>query len=480
MAIELRHTQQVKQTQQLRMTLELRQALEMLAMTNLELKAYIEQQLQENPMLELDEQFGQPLNESTAQDELASKPKNEEQRQYEEARKRIDDLDIDNVYADRDHQYGALSDHPPSALDFQAQPVGLADYLISQIGERRLSEEVANLAKDLVYCLNEDGYLSADELSDICSSSDLPEEVFDEALSVLQSLEPRGVGARDLGECLLIQLEGEDEDDVELIRDILSHHLSDLEKSNYEVIARALKVSVDDVIEAHRTIQTLNPRPAIDFGGSPADYIIPDVQIVRQGDLWVPLLNDQSLPSLHLNEEYLRIARKRGRDDDKSYLRKHLRDAQELFRAISKRRETIIMVVAAIIEEQSDFFTEGARGLKPLILQDIAEKVDLSESTISRATKDKYVQTPRGVFPLRMFFSASLKKSDSGEEIAADSIKPIIRELIEQEPAEKPYSDQRISDILRNEHKVDIARRTVSKYREQLGILPSSRRKRRL
>lgn len=470
MAAELRHSQQMQQVQQLRMTRELRQAIQLLAMPNLEMTAYLQQQLQENPVLEV----------STEEERSDLKAAEPESRDRAEDQVESWEKGLDFAYGLRGPSANAWDPDRPTALDFQSQAETLTSHLLAQLRERRLPDDLAELCEILIHSLDDDGYLRDQDLSTLQEQVGASDEMTSLALSVLHEFEPRGVGARHLAECLLLQLDALDPEHAVLAREVLTHHLSDLEKSNHDVIARALKVDVETVRDVHRAIRTLRPRPAIQFNGSITDYVVADVVVVREDDTWIPLLNDESLPAVRLNDHYLSLARQRRKDDSSAWLRKRVREAQELFKAISRRRATILEVTTAVLEEQSAFLDEGMKGLKPLVLRDIAEKVGMSESTVSRATARKYIQTPRGVFPMKIFFSASLRTQGGGEDVAAGSVKPLIRELIEGEPAGKPLSDQQLAELLQKNHKIDIARRTVAKYREQLGILSSSRRKRKL
>jgi len=292
-------------------------------------------------------------------------------------------------------------------------------------------------------------------------------------LKIIQSLDPVGVASRDLRECLIVQAEafGYDHDDV--IWMVLDRHLANVEKRNFAAIARDLKCDVDEVYEAARLISTLEPRPGRNFTTEDPPYITPDVYVHKVGDDYVVSTNDDGLPKLKINVEQANALMKDPKAKD--FVQSKLASARWFVRSLDQRHKTIVKVTQCIVEKQREFFEKGIEFLKPMILRDVAEAVHMHESTISRVTTNKYVHTPRGIFELKYFFNSSIRRI-AEEDIASESVKQAIKKIIAEEEPKNPYSDEQIVKKL-EEGKIVIARRTVAKYREMLGILSSAKRK---
>jgi RNA polymerase sigma-54 factor len=320
--------------------------------------------------------------------------------------------------------------------------------------------------------IDSDGYIKDPPLSEISAEAGASEEVAEEVLQVIQTFDPIGVGARSLAECMLIQAMHYGEDD-DLVIKMLRSHLGNLEKKNYQAIARDLKQPIEEIYEAAKAIMEFDPRPGRQYSADEPHYITPDVYVHKVGDKFFVVPNDDGLPKLKISSFY------RAALDDSSgareYIQDKLRSAQWLIRSIQQRQRTIIKVTESIIKFQRDFFDKGIAYLRPLILRDVAEDIGMHESTISRVTTNKYVHTPQGIFELKFFFNSGISRT-SGDDLASQAVKSKIKEIIGKEPPKRPYSDQKIVELLRD-HNIDIARRTVAKYREQLGILSSSKRK---
>jgi len=301
----------------------------------------------------------------------------------------------------------------------------------------------------------------------------------------IMRFDPPGCGARDLRECLLAQAhfflsegDGKDNPDGELLHTIICKHLKNVEMKRYPAIAKDLKVSLEEVVACIKLLGRLEPKPGRRYTDEAPQYITPDVYILKVGDEYVTQLNDDGLSKLRISHQY-RAALKNGAAQGskaKEYIQEKLRSAVWLIRSIHQRQRTIIKVCDSIIKFQRDFLDKGIAQLKPLILRDVAEDIGMHESTVSRVTTNKYVHTPQGIYELKFFFNSSIARV-GGEDIASEAVKNQIKQIIAKEPADKPYSDQKIVELLRAQN-VDIARRTVAKYREVLGILPSSKRKR--
>ena len=291
-----------------------------------------------------------------------------------------------------------------------------------------------------------------------------------------QTFEPSGIGARDLRESLLIQLEARGQLDSVAAK-IVDGYFEEFKQKKYLDISKKLKISLKDVQAQAAVIGSLNPKPGLDIISEGPKYVIPDLIVERVGDKFVVFLNDRNVPRLRISQSYKSELQSNHEisDETRNFIQGRLKNAKWLIQTIEQRRRTMIKVMESIVEAQRDFFEKGAGHLRPLTLQQVASKIGMHESTVSRVTTNKYVQTPRGVFELKYFFSSALS-TESGEEVSAKSAKLKIKEIIAREDTKKPMSDQKIADLLKKDGLI-IARRTVAKYREQLGILPARHRK---
>jgi RNA polymerase sigma-54 factor len=330
------------------------------------------------------------------------------------------------------------------------------------------------LAIHIIGNLDRNGYLSC-SIEEIASTSSFPIERVERVLNLIQEFDPAGIAARDLRECLLIQLEQQGQTHS-LAGKIVSDYLAALEIRRYDVIAKAESVSVEEVYQAVKTIQCLEPRPGRPFATEQPVYITPDVYVRKVGSEYVVSLNENGLPKLRLNPMYREMLdqARHHNSADKDYLQERVRSAMWLIKSIHQRQQTILRVTESIMKFQRTFLEDGVSSLRPLVLRDVAEDVSMHESTVSRVTTNKFVHTPWGVFELKFFFSSGIKSGNS--EISSESVKERIRSLVSEEDTKKPLSDQALVNALQAEG-IDIARRTVAKYREMMGILSSSRRK---
>lgn len=355
----------------------------------------------------------------------------------------------------------------------------LADHLLWQLQMLHLTEGERRAADGIVHNLDHRGYLVA-SLPEIAEATGCPLEDVEAARDVVQTLDPVGCAVADLTECLLVQARIHfPEDDT--FEKIIRNHLANLERRNYAAIARDLKLEVEDVVEYHRMMMELEPLPGRNFTVDEPRYITPDVFVEKHGEEWVVLLNEDGVPDLKISPYYTKILRGASKTD-RQYLIDKLKGAEFLIRSINKRRLTIRRVMEEIIRFQRDFFDFGPGHLKRLVLQDVAAVIinpktgqPMHMSTVSRVTTNKYVHTPHGIFELKYFFSAGVKQQ-SGEDVAAEAVKMRIKAMVAGENPKKPLSDQQLADQLKKEG-MRVARRTVAKYREALGILPSSQRK---
>jgi RNA polymerase sigma-54 factor len=347
------------------------------------------------------------------------------------------------------------------------------EHLLWQLRMDGLPPEEQEIALELLGNLDENGYLTVD-IEDLAFQTRQDFDTVERVLRRIQQLDPPGVGARNVRECLLLQIRALGKEDSIAYR-IVRDHLDLLEAKKYDRIARELGVSIEEVVNATQFIATLEPRPGRNFGEDETRYVIPDVFVHKVGDELVVTLNDEGLPRLRVSNYYRRILHENGAEDAKRYIQEKLRSAAWLIKSIHQRQRTLYLVTQSIVRFQRAFFEHGISHLKPLVLKDVAMDVGMHESTVSRATANKYVHTPQGTFELKFFFTSSLQTAD-GDEVSAESVKERIREIIAAENPRKPLSDQQIAKLLAKEN-IAIARRTVAKYREMMGLLPSSKRR---
>ena len=334
-------------------------------------------------------------------------------------------------------------------------------------------EELARAAEAIILNVDHRGYSVATR-EEIAAVAGVDADTVDDAFELVQGFDPLGCGARDLAECLVIQARVRfPEDDT--FEKILTNHLHHLERRNYQAIARDLELELEDVIEYHRMIRVLEPTPGRGFTTDEPRYISPDLYVVQHEGEWVISLNEEGMPDLRISKYYQKILREASQSD-KEYLLDKLRGAEFLIKSINKRRKTIRRVMESILKFQREFFEHGSARLRPMVLQDVADDIGVHMSTVSRVTTNKYVHTVHGMFELKYFFSAGVKHS-SGGDLASEAIKTRIRAMVAEENEKKPLSDQAIANVLKKDG-IRIARRTVAKYREAIGILPSSQRKR--
>jgi len=347
--------------------------------------------------------------------------------------------------------------------------------LIWQLRLSKITERESNIGLYVIQNLNENGYLvlSREEISNATGSS--PEEV-EAVLTRIHFFDPVGVAAQDLRECLLIQLENLHLSDS-LAAKIIANYLHFLESKRYEKLAKDLGVTIDEIAEAAHLIATLEPKPSRGFEQDEVRTVLPDVFVEKVGDEYVIFLNDDGVPRLRVNSLYRRLAGQEGAAEEQArqYLQEKVRAAHWLIKSIQQRQQTLFRVTQSIFKFQLEFLDHGVSSLRPMVLRDVAEDIDMHESTVSRATANKYVHTPQGLFELKFFFQSGLR-GGNGEDVASESVKEKIRGIIAAEDQRKPYSDQHIAAMLSTDS-IEIARRTVAKYREAMGILPSSKRR---
>jgi RNA polymerase sigma-54 factor len=481
MAIELK--QQLKLTQQLVMTPQLQQAIKLLQLSQLELVDVVQQELQENPVLEETPDLEDDLpaevraereTPDTAAAEVSSDSSSAEPSDID----KIADIDWQN-YMDAYPQTGMgvnRDDDERRSLEATlTQRPTLADHLEWQLHVSEFGMGEGRAAEWIIGNIDERGFLRA-SVEDLARQSGMAEEVIASALAKIQRFDPPGVAARDLRECLLNQLAPLGIRDP-LVRTILDEHLDLLQKRDFRRLAKALDITIQEVAAAAGVIARLDPRPGRAYGGDDPIYIVPDIHVYKIGDEFHVVLNEDGLPKLKINSLY-RDVLARDRTVEKGtrdYVQEKVRSALWLIKSIHQRQRTIYKVMQSIIKHQREFFDQGIAFLKPLNLRDVADDIGMHESTVSRVTTNKYAHTPQGIFELKYFFNSSINRVN-GDAIASESVKEKIRKIISAEDSRRPLSDQRIASMLKQSN-VDIARRTVTKYRESMNILSSTKRR---
>jgi RNA polymerase sigma-54 factor len=440
-------------TLKLVMTPQMQQAIKLLQLSRMELAETIQQELAENPALE-------EAPESKAED-------------------RFDDMSGLHEYLNPyDYSRGGRETEAKEFNSFEtytASRESLTDHLLRQLLMTSPTGEEEKIGSLIAGSLNRDGYLQV-SVDEIAGMSKCEPEKAEQVLFLMQTFDPPGVCARDLKECLLLQIAPLRPEDS-LVGEIVANHLNDLEKKDYRFIAKALNVSLDDVISAVNIIQSLEPRPGRQFSDEPPQYIVPEIFVSKIKNEFVISLNNSGLPQLRISS-FFKAALKTGKKiskEENDYLREKLSSAEFLIKSIDQRRRTLYRVMESILKFQSGFFENGTSHLKPMVLRDVAEDIEMHESTISRVTTNKYAHTPHGIFELKYFFTSYVKSSQGGS-ISSTVVQEKIKQIISAEDPYKPLSDDRIAKILKTLD-IDIARRTVAKYRENLKIPSSSKRK---
>ncbi len=484
MAFELK--QNLKLTQQLIMTPQLQQAIKLLQLSRLELVDTINQEMEENPLLEEvapdDDQeisVNQDTEEITVTDreEIRVNERTEELTGEGDGREEFDWGSYLEDYGPMGVTYDRPDGDATSWDNMLAALPSLTDHLMWQLKLSRLTEREMYLGEQIIGNLDQNGYLAA-TVDEIAEQNKAEKTEVEAALGKIQEFDPPGIAARDLKECLLIQAR------IlgvlsPLMEAIIQGHMKDLELKNYNHIARKLRVHLPEVLYVVQLVGQMDPKPGRIYSEEKTQPIVPDVYVFKSGDNYKIVLNDDGLPRLRISNFYREImggnSGKANDETGKKYIREKVQSATWLIKSIQQRQKTIYKVAESIVRQQKDFFDGGMNYLKPLVLRNIADDVEMHESTISRVVTNKYMQTPRGIFELKFFFSSGINKI-GGDTIASKSVKENIRKIVGEEDARKPLSDLEIVELL-DKANITIARRTVAKYREMMGILPSSRRK---
>jgi len=477
--------------QNLTMTPQLQQAIKLLQLSRLELEQFVETQMAENPVLEemaseatddyspIEKEFTESeavsgrLEEASAIVDQVGKTK-ETEVDWE----RLSNYEDSRYQASSAGSKGNLDDDTPNYENIVTKAATLQEYVLDQAREVDFAPEELKIAEQIAGNIDDRGYLTI-SVEELCEKESFDLDTAEGVLDTLQHFEPPGVAARDLKECLLIQLKHFKLRNG-IVERIVEHHLHDLENRNYSAVAKALGVPLEVIYTNVGVIAGLEPIPGRQFGPDAPQYVIPDVFVFKVGGEWVVSMNEDGLPRLKVSPFYKDMLKEQKalaakKNEGKEYLDDKIRSAKWIIKSMEQRQRTIHRVMEKILERQRDFFEYGIQYLKPMVLRDIADALELHESTISRVTTNKYVHTPRGIFELKFFFNSAISRSN-GESVANEAVKSRISEIVKSEDNNKPLSDQQIMDMLTKEN-IDISRRTVAKYREQLGILPSSKRR---
>jgi len=444
------------------------QGLSILAMPIADLQQLIEVEMLENPVLEVDETESEPVEgEEQAEDER------EDERSWDEWLEMYEDLDSMEPTAPRDPNA-----EQANTEEFVGGIQSFDDYLLDQLSLLDVADEVDRGARAVVGSLDEDGFFVG-SLAEVARLAGITEQEAEAGLKAVQQLDPPGVGARNLAEALCIQMEFLGLEEPMLTR-IIDEHLDDIAANHFRKVARALRIDENEVRRLVEVLRALNPRPAGAFSPGPSPgYIVPDVTLRRFDEEWLIIPNNEALPTLRVSPRYRSMLKSGSTADDETrrYLKDKIRSAESFIRNVDRRKDTVSRITEIILEVQRDFFEDGTGPLRPLRLEDVAVELGVHLSTVSRGVTGKYMATPYGLFELKHFFSGGYRTS-TGMDVAATSIKQRLRELVKEEDVAKPLSDQKLAELLSDEG-VSVARRTVAKYREELGIEPSWARRRR-
>ncbi len=474
MAMEARLS--LRQSLRVVMTPLLQQAIQLLQLSTLELQEVVQKELLENPLLEEEPQDGEaPAGPN--EPEAAAPPPPEPVSETSRNEQQLDDLpfDLTSRLFDNYEERSLVAQEEREELPFDniaRSSSSLADHLEEQLRFATEETRVRRIGEEIIGNLDEDGYLRA-ELGDIAERCQATPDEVEKVLLLVQSFDPPGVAARNVQECLLLQLRRDPLPDP-LSIEIVEQHFEDLSRRRYAEIARALKQPLDRIMEAVEQIMTLEPKPGRPFGANEARYIVPDVSVIKTGSEYTVILNEDGIPRLRVNSLYRSLLRGSA-DEARQYVEQKLRSAMWLIKSVEQRQRTLRKVTQSIVKFQREFLDKGLPYLRPLALRDVGEDISMHESTISRVTTNKYVETPQGLFELKYFFHSGIASGD-GEMVSSVSVKKMIQDLLANEDQAKPLSDQEVAQILKG-RALTIARRTVAKYREELGILPSHQRR---
>lgn len=489
MAIELKQT--VKMSQQLLITPQLQQAIKLLQLSRVELVETLQKEMLENPVLEENQESPEAKAKEAAENSAdASTPDGQD------AANNSDDFNWENYIEASQNSYAyeprsmvGAPDEVPNYENIVSAGTSLQDHLEWQVHMGDFTDEEKTICDAIIGNIDDNGYLQV-TLEEMAGKTDYTVDQLEDSLCIIQDLEPAGVGAANLQECLMLQVKDFGAEKKHL-KVIIDEHLKLVEKRDYQGLSKKLEITAQKAREYCEVIFSLEPKPGRRFAAADTQYITPDVYIKQVGDEYVVVLNEDGMPKLQISKLYKKAIMKevaqrkesntsgntKLEDEAQNYIQDKLKSALWLIKSIHQRQKTIYKVTKSIAKFQREFLEKGVQSLKPLVLKEVADEIGVHESTVSRATSGKYVHTPQGIFELKYFFNVGLSSQTGSQDYANEAIKQRVRQIIGAEDVKSPLSDQAIVEILKSEN-VSIARRTVAKYREMLGILPSSRRKR--
>ncbi len=472
MAFSMKQSLALKQA--LRMTPQLQQAIKLLQLSRLELETEIRKELTENPVLEegmevANSEIEREV-EPTQQDQEMQDPRKQDEFEW--------DNYFDNQQKNRETNFSRNNDEIMNYESLIASKETLHDHLRWQASLYGFNEEELEQATVIIESINDDGYLKI-PLENISEDEGMDIKDLEQILGMIQEFDPPGVGARNLQECLLLQAKFLQEDTHDFVN-LITNHMHDLEKKNYNAIAKTMNISVEEVVDMCKIINSMDPKPGLRFSANDTHYVTPDVYVYKVGEEYVVSLNEDGLPKLRISNFYKNmLGSEEGKGVKKTeaqdYVQEKLRSAVWLIKSIHQRQRTIYKVAESIVKHQQEFFDKGPAFIKPMILRDIANDIEMHESTVSRVTTSKYMHTPQGIFELKYFFNSGINTTGGGS-LASESVKLKIKDMVDKEDPKRPLSDQKIVELLKKDG-IEIARRTVAKYRDVLKILPSSKRK---
>jgi len=505
----MKQSLQLRIGQSLTMTPQLQQAIRLLQLSTLELQTEIQEVLESNPMLEVEEDVNtsDPLDNSKQKAENDTSSSNEQDTgdaqelsdlHNDAAAQDVDlnsqdmpdELPVDSQWDDV-YEPALASSAPSSGEDDKAREflenqsssdAALIDHLLDQLLVTTMSDTDRTIGLAIIDGIDEDGYLqeSIEEIhSGLVDDLEIDLDEVEAVLHLIQHFDPIGVAARDLKECLILQMEPFSIDEFPVLkkaRQIIKDHLDLLGNHDYAKLKRYNRINDDELADIIRFIQALNPKPGSNISKSSAQYVVPDVFVTKTNGRWSVRLNGETAPKLRINPTYAAYIQRGKQSDDNTFMKNNMQEARWFIKSLQSRNETLMRVATSIVEHQRTFLDYGEEGMKPLVLREIADELELHESTISRVTTNKYMHTPKGVFEFKYFFSSHVGTSDGGE-CSATAIRAMIKKLIEAEEPRKPLSDNKIANLLVDQG-INVARRTVAKYREAMMIPPSNERKR--
>lgn len=456
----------LSQQQKLVMTQQMQMSIKMLQMSSIELNEYVEKEMEENPLLE--KEYNEKSQESLTNKENDFNDKID----YDKFIKYLD-------FEDYSHENNYRGEDEVSPFNFISREQSLREYLTTQLGEVEMRNSQKRICEYIIENLDGKGYLP-DSISDIAVQLKVSEDKVLEALKIVQSFDPDGIGAQNLEECLKLQLKKKDINDEKLFC-IIDNHLNNIAENKYSIIAKDLNITPKEAQEYGDVIKKLEPKPSRGFyTGDETKYIVPDAFVKKLDGEFFIIMNDNSIPRLSINNVYKALVAGDENNDKeaKEYVKDKINSAIFLIKSIEQRKNTLYMVLNEIVSYQREYFDNGIKYLKPMTLKDMAEKLDIHESTVSRAIREKYIYTDRGIVKIRDLFTTGISSErENSDSMSSSSVKGKIKELIEKEDDKNPLSDQKICDVLNSEG-MNISRRTVAKYREEMNIKSSSKRKR--